>query len=153
MTRKTFCGWWFDLQWWKSSYALVMRPNMVETAVQCSVCRMECLPDFPIMVIQLIYTYLFDEVCLYSLEMIPYRKSVSTNRCKLSRENVWLFWYLSSISSGVREINLSDYAKTTFFVLLQRYEANYYITWLFRNKTYKINSKINKNININFWYN
>ena len=35
-----FCGCWFDLQWWRSWYALVMRPNKVEASVQCSVCHM-----------------------------------------------------------------------------------------------------------------
>ena len=36
----TFCGGWLDLQWWISRYTLLMRPNMVETADQCAVCRM-----------------------------------------------------------------------------------------------------------------
>ena len=34
------CGCWFDLQWWRSRCALLMRANKVKTAVQCSVCRM-----------------------------------------------------------------------------------------------------------------
>ena len=29
------CGRWFDLQWWRSRYTLLMRPNKVKTAVQC----------------------------------------------------------------------------------------------------------------------
>ena len=41
-----FCGCWFDLQWWRSRYALLMRPNKVETAVQCSVCRMLVFAEF-----------------------------------------------------------------------------------------------------------
>ena len=28
------CGRWFDLQWWRSRYTLLMKPNIVETAVQ-----------------------------------------------------------------------------------------------------------------------
>ena len=35
-----FCGCWFDLQWWRPRYALLMRPNKVETVVQCYVCHM-----------------------------------------------------------------------------------------------------------------
>ena len=35
-------------------YALVIRPNKGETAAQCFVCRIESLPDFLFMVIQLI---------------------------------------------------------------------------------------------------
>ena len=29
------CGRWFDLQWCRSRYALLMRPNKLKTAVQC----------------------------------------------------------------------------------------------------------------------
>ena len=32
---RAFCSCWFDLQWGRSWYALLMRPNKVETAVQC----------------------------------------------------------------------------------------------------------------------
>ena len=39
MGRK-YCGCWFDLQGWRLRCALLTRPNEVETAVQCSVCRM-----------------------------------------------------------------------------------------------------------------
>ena len=35
-----FCSCWCDLQWWRSRYTLLMRPNKVETAVRCSVCHM-----------------------------------------------------------------------------------------------------------------
>ena len=45
-----FCGWWFDLQWWKSQYALLMRTNKVETVPYVS-CR--CLLDFLVMIIQI----------------------------------------------------------------------------------------------------
>ena len=31
----TFCSRWFDLQWGRSRHTLLMRPNKVETAVQC----------------------------------------------------------------------------------------------------------------------
>ena len=31
----TFCGRWFDLQWGRSWYILLIRPNSVETVVQC----------------------------------------------------------------------------------------------------------------------
>ena len=47
------CGRWFDLQWWRLQYTLLMRPNKVETAVQCS--RISCVGvrvDFLVMVIQ-----------------------------------------------------------------------------------------------------
>ena len=30
------CGCWFDLQWLRLRYTLLMRPNKVKTAVQCS---------------------------------------------------------------------------------------------------------------------
>ena len=30
-----FCGCWFNLQWGKSCYTRLIRPNKVETAVQC----------------------------------------------------------------------------------------------------------------------
>ena len=40
------CGHWFDLQWWRLRYTLLMRPNKVETAVQCS--RMSCVGVRPI---------------------------------------------------------------------------------------------------------
>ena len=35
------CGRWFSLQWWRLLYSLLMRPNKVETFVQCS--RMSCI--------------------------------------------------------------------------------------------------------------
>ena len=38
-STSAFCGRWVDLQWWRSRYALLMKPNQVETPVQCSVCR------------------------------------------------------------------------------------------------------------------
>ena len=34
-------GRWFDLQWWRLRYTLLMRPNKVETAVQCP--RISCV--------------------------------------------------------------------------------------------------------------
>ena len=37
-SASAYCGCWFDLRWWLWC-ALLMRPNKVETAVQCSVCR------------------------------------------------------------------------------------------------------------------
>ena len=43
------CGGWFDPQWWRSRYALLKRPNKVETAVPY-VAR-KCLLDFLVMVI------------------------------------------------------------------------------------------------------
>ena len=40
-------------------YTLLMRPNKDEIAVQCSVCCMECLPDFLVIVIQfIVYDFL-----------------------------------------------------------------------------------------------
>ena len=54
----TYCGCWFDLQWWRSQCALLMRPNKVETAVRCSACR--CLLDFLVTVISnIIHIYVF----------------------------------------------------------------------------------------------
>ena len=41
--------------WWRSRYALLMRPNKVGIAVQGSVCRKETLPNFLVMVIKFIY--------------------------------------------------------------------------------------------------
>ena len=39
-SASAFCGCWFDLLWWRSRYALLMRPNNVETAVPyVGVCR------------------------------------------------------------------------------------------------------------------
>ena len=35
------CGCWFDLQRWRLQYTLLMRPNKVEIAVQCS--RISCV--------------------------------------------------------------------------------------------------------------
>ena len=35
------CGRWFDFQWSRSRYTLLMRPNKVETAVQCF--RISCV--------------------------------------------------------------------------------------------------------------
>ena len=40
------CGRRFDLQWWRSRYALLMRSIKVETAVQWSVCRMHVFAVF-----------------------------------------------------------------------------------------------------------
>ena len=40
VSASAYCGCWFDLQWWRSRCALLVRPNKVETAVQCSVCHM-----------------------------------------------------------------------------------------------------------------
>ena len=48
------CGCWFDLQWRRVRYALVLRPNKVETGVPY-VAR-KCFPDFLVMVIP-IYIY------------------------------------------------------------------------------------------------
>ena len=41
-----YCGCWFDLQWWRSRCTMLMRPNKIETAVQCSVCRMKVFAGF-----------------------------------------------------------------------------------------------------------
>ena len=35
------CGRWLDLQWWRYRYTLLMRPNKVETDIQCF--RMSCV--------------------------------------------------------------------------------------------------------------
>ena len=40
------CGCWFDFQGRRSRYALLMRPNKVERAVQCSVYQMEMIAGF-----------------------------------------------------------------------------------------------------------
>ena len=40
VSASAYCGCWFNLQWWRSRCAWLMRPNEVETAVQCSVCHM-----------------------------------------------------------------------------------------------------------------
>ena len=45
-SASAFCSCWFDLQWWRSRCALLMRPNKVETAVQCSVCRISVFAGF-----------------------------------------------------------------------------------------------------------
>ena len=41
-----YCGCWFDLQWWRSRYTLLMRPNKVKIAVQCPVCHMQLFAGF-----------------------------------------------------------------------------------------------------------
>ena len=46
VSASAYCGCWFDLQWERSRCALLMRPNKVETAVQCSVCRMSVFAGF-----------------------------------------------------------------------------------------------------------
>ena len=53
-----FCGCWFDLQWWRSRYALPIRPYKVETAVQYSVCCMQVVAEFSSHG-NLIYTYIY----------------------------------------------------------------------------------------------
>ena len=40
VSASAYFGCWFDLQWWRSRCALLMRPNKVETDVQCSICHM-----------------------------------------------------------------------------------------------------------------
>ena len=40
------CGRWFDLQWRRSRYALLMKPHKVETAVHRSVCRTKVFAGF-----------------------------------------------------------------------------------------------------------
>ena len=52
-----FWGCWFDLQWWRSLYALLMRPSKVERAVPYVACR--CLPNFLVVEIQYIYIYIY----------------------------------------------------------------------------------------------
>ena len=39
VSASAYCGCWFEPQWWRSRCALLMRPNKVEAAVQCSVCH------------------------------------------------------------------------------------------------------------------
>ena len=61
---RTVCGCWFDLQWWRSQYALLMRPNKVKTAVKCSICHMEVLARVHCLrsmddVLLLTYTYIY----------------------------------------------------------------------------------------------
>ena len=45
-SASVYCGCWFDLQWWRSLCALPMRPNKIETAVQCSVCLIKVFTGF-----------------------------------------------------------------------------------------------------------
>ena len=46
MTTELDVSWRYVWSLQRSGYALLMRPNKVETAVQCSVCRMEVLAGF-----------------------------------------------------------------------------------------------------------
>ena len=39
VSASAYCDYWFDLHWGRSRCALLMKPNKVETAVQCSVCH------------------------------------------------------------------------------------------------------------------
>ena len=48
VSTSAYYGCWFDLQLWRSRCAQLMRPNKVETAVQCSVCHMKVLVGFSI---------------------------------------------------------------------------------------------------------
>ena len=48
-----FCGRWFDLQWGRSWYTLLMRPNKVETTIKWFRKSHAALTDFLVMVIQL----------------------------------------------------------------------------------------------------
>ena len=87
VSSSAFCGCWFNLQWWRSWYALLMRLNKVETAVQCSACR--CLPDFLVMIIYIyIYTYI-RFVDLFVLQRI--------NRCRLFNAQSYLYMHISNI--------------------------------------------------------
>ena len=49
VSASAYCGYWCDLQQLRSRCALLIRPDKVETAVQCSACR--CLPGFLVSVI------------------------------------------------------------------------------------------------------
>ena len=46
VSASAYCACWLDLQWWRSRCAMLMRPNKVETAVQCSLCRMKAFTGF-----------------------------------------------------------------------------------------------------------
>ena len=60
VSASAYCGCWFDLQWWRSRCALLMRPNMVETAVQCSVIIYQFLhPKLYIYTLMMIYIYIY----------------------------------------------------------------------------------------------
>ena len=58
-----YCDCWFDLQWRRLRCALLMRSNMVETAVQCSVCQMKVFARFSSHDKSNIYIYVC--VCIY----------------------------------------------------------------------------------------
>ena len=62
VSASAFCVYWFNLQWWRSRYALPMRPNKVETAVQCSVCRMSVFAGFSSHDNSNIYIYIYATV-------------------------------------------------------------------------------------------
>ena len=84
-----YCGCWFDLQWWRSRCALLMRPNKVETAVQCSVCHMQVfagfschgnskitsIPPFKKNIYNYIYIYVCVYIYIYIYIYIPYKFS------------------------------------------------------------------------------
>ena len=59
VSASAFCGCLFDLQLWKSRYALQMRPNKVETAVQCSVCHKYVFAGFSSHDNSNIYIYIY----------------------------------------------------------------------------------------------
>ena len=67
VSASAYYGCWIDLQWWRSQCALLMRPNNVELAVQCSVCR--CGPYFLVMVISnIIYQFLHPKLYIYIIQ-------------------------------------------------------------------------------------
>ena len=53
------CGSLFDLQWWRTRCALLMRPNKVETAVPYVACRR--LLEFLVMIIPKYICYIIKE--------------------------------------------------------------------------------------------
>ena len=99
VSASAFCSCWFDLQWWRSRYALLMRLNKVETAVQCSVCR-RCLPDFLIMIIQ-IYIYIYIYIVHIRRQLNCNYKFISAkNIIFISSDDIHAYIYLANSLNG-----------------------------------------------------
>ena len=58
VSASAYCGRWFDLQWWRSRCALLIRPNKVVIAVQCFACW--CLRDILVMLILIWYWAMYE---------------------------------------------------------------------------------------------
>ena len=68
ISASAFCGCWFDLQWWRTRYALLTKLHKIETTVPYVACR--CLPDFIVLIIQI---YIYVCVCMCIIYKVKFR--------------------------------------------------------------------------------